>query len=272
MIEFIRIEKERLVGRKTSHEKVETSLFCDTKKLVLIEYKEEKRKMKKVLKLIKNNLLGLVLGVVIGGCLIGLADNILFSSSEVGYSNTNSAQYGATATTVEGALNELYEKANNQLPKMSNMCPGCKFTYTISTWYLSSHNSATVLTDDQISALKTNWEDVVVANSKKNFLGLVVNSSTKKIDRAFACSINNGVPFCIEGVKEGDARQAEVYAANVALLQSAPLYNNGCDDYGSIVDCAGSVYAYADSDGNAQAYGDSGYCYVGSSGSLRCLE
>ena len=67
--------------------------------------------MKNIIKIIRKNLLGLIIGLVIGGLTITIADNIL--SSQVDYNNSNSSKYGATATTVEGALDELYEKAQH---------------------------------------------------------------------------------------------------------------------------------------------------------------
>ena len=67
--------------------------------------------MKKGIKLIRKNLLGLIIGIVVGGITLTFADKIL--SRNVDYNNTNSSKYGATATNVEEALNELYEKAQH---------------------------------------------------------------------------------------------------------------------------------------------------------------
>ena len=66
--------------------------------------------MKKVWKFVKNNVLGLIFGLVIGGSTIAVLANI--SSSVIDYDNTNSSKYGATATKVDAALDELYEMAS----------------------------------------------------------------------------------------------------------------------------------------------------------------
>ena len=224
--------------------------------------------MKKIIVKIKNNLKSIT-AFIIGGILFsGISYAATIASSGIQYNKNEQ-------TTVEGALDDLYAKANNQLPKMSDMCPECKFTFAESTLYLASSSSATVLTDDQINSLKTNWEDVVISTHIKTFLGLVVNGSTKKIDRAFACSINNGVPFCIEGVKSTDSRKEEVYAANMALFQSKMLFDSD-SSHACSSGCHDSVSASFNSSGSVYTYGNYGsgpgtpVCEVVSSGYVWC--
>ena len=66
--------------------------------------------MNKIFNFLKHNVLGLIFGLVIGGSSIAVLANI--SSSGIGYDKTNSEVYGATATKVDAALDELYEMAS----------------------------------------------------------------------------------------------------------------------------------------------------------------
>jgi len=65
--------------------------------------------MKKVLQFIKQNTIGFIAGLVIAGSIGVYAVSV--ASSDVTYDNTNS---GSTATTVEGAIDDLYSKIENQ--------------------------------------------------------------------------------------------------------------------------------------------------------------
>ena len=152
-------------------------------------------------------LIGIILGIMVSGLGVYAASEL--HARYITIDNSNMSEI--SDNKLETALNYLYEKAskvgqcpegqvcttstfaNNALTMSSNsgMCPECVYTYTTSTWYLSSHESATVLTDEQISSFKTNYLDVISLTGRKKFLGLIINNSTKKIDRAFACSINN---------------------------------------------------------------------------------
>jgi len=64
--------------------------------------------MKKILQFMKQNILGLILGLVIAGSIGVYAVSV--ASSDVTYDNANS---GSEATTVEGAIDDLYTKLNS---------------------------------------------------------------------------------------------------------------------------------------------------------------
>lgn len=66
--------------------------------------------MKKVLKNNYKIIIGVIVGIVSSGT-IGVAASILLSSGNVAYNNTNS---GLKSTTLQGAIDELYEKSNNK--------------------------------------------------------------------------------------------------------------------------------------------------------------
>ena len=215
--------------------------------------------MKKFLKSNIKTVVAFVIGIIITGGAVYAANLI---ASDVTYDNTTS---GLQSTTVQGALDELNAKAQGIAPKMSDMCPGCKYIYT--TTQFSYGSGATALNSTLQSQLKDNWEDVVTGSGKKWFLGVKVNSSTNVVEKAYTCGIKDGVPFCIEGSIYGPT-----YNANKALLNSASLYNNGCSDYGSGVTCSGSVYAGASSDGNVNVNGSDSDCRVSNDGRAYCEE
>jgi hypothetical protein len=83
-------------------------LVCST------NYRIEGDFLKKFHKYIKSNI-KLVIGILIGAVLSGTtvyAATILFNSNQVVYDNSSS---GATSTNVQGALDELYTKANTRI-------------------------------------------------------------------------------------------------------------------------------------------------------------
>lgn len=140
-------------------------------------------------------------------------------------------------------------------------CPDCVYAYTTDRWYYSG--TPTTLTSTQH---KENYQDVVSESGKNWFLGFKLDNSGT-IEKAYACGIKDGIPFCIEGSTDGST-----YNANVTLLQSASLYNNGCSGDGSLTDCNGSVNAKANGNGNVSVYGDDGLCDTSINGRARCVE
>ena len=221
----------------------------------------KKRKMKKFIKSNIKPVIAFVIGIIITGG-VAYAANLI--ASDVTYDNTTS---GLQSTTVQGALDELTAKAQGIAPKMSDMCPGCKYIYTTTEFQYGS--GATALSSTLQSQLKDNWEDVITGSGKKYFFGVKVNASNV-VEKAYACGIKDGVPFCIEGRKTADMT-TDIYNANMALLNSVSLYNNGCHDYGSYVTCYGSVGADADSNGNVYVSDDSGSCYAYDFGDAGCF-
>ena len=72
--------------------------------------------MKKIKKFIKSNIkvvIAFILGISIAGS-IGVYAATVIASSNVEYSNTTS---GLTATTVQGAIDEIYEKSKTHCPE-----------------------------------------------------------------------------------------------------------------------------------------------------------
>ena len=67
-----------------------------------------RKKIKKIGKFIRNNILGFIIGVIVSTT-VGVGAATMFTSSDVVYDNSSS---GGSSQTVQGALDELYEKAS----------------------------------------------------------------------------------------------------------------------------------------------------------------
>ncbi len=161
-------------------------------------------------------------------------------------------------------------------PTMSEMCPGCVYAYTETsfwtTWNTESR-TPTVLTS---ANYKENYEDVITESGKNYFLGLKLNESNQ-IEKAYACGLyNNITPFCIEGYYDNSK-----YARNQEILQNEYLWNNTCNVYVDLSDgntqcpapSSGLVYSEANSYGYVVAgVGGEGYCNVYSDGGVNCVE
>ena len=74
--------------------------------------------MKKIIKILKNNMIGIILGAIIFGTLGAYAATVL-NSSEIYYDNTNSE---GTFNTVSGAIDELYI-INDKIKEEEAKCP-----------------------------------------------------------------------------------------------------------------------------------------------------
>ena len=76
--------------------------------------------------------------------------------------------------------------------------------------------------DLQPSEYTTDYR-TLVAGSRKDFLGLILDSQTGVITRAFACGVKGNTPFCVEGTTNGSK-----YSDNQTLLFDTSLYGNTC--------------------------------------------
>ena len=161
-------------------------------------------------------------------------------------------------------------------PTMSEMCPGCVFTYTTEEmYYADPDNNGYSLTTLTSNDYKTNYQDVITESGKNYFLGMILDQNNQ-IERAFSCGIYNSHPFCIEGTTYNNSNVATVYATNSDYLfrvygEYDSGTNTGCYDNGSDVECYGSVDAVAGDLGNVHVDVDFGFnCYVGYDGDLCC--
>jgi len=180
------------------------------------------------------------------------------------------------ASVIINASGDFTEKTvddPNAPPTMSEMCPGCVFTYTPDTmYYADPDNQEYTMTTLTSNDYKTNYQDVITESGKNYFLGMILDQNNQ-IARAFSCGIHNSHPFCIEGTTDGNK-----YATNKEYLfriygEYDEGTSQGCTDNGSDVYCDGSVSANARANGYVKAgVFDDGNCYVRSYGPLRCGE
>ena len=166
-----------------------------------------------------------------------------------------------TTNTPESTKNGELKAQPSSAPTIAS-CPGpgCKFIYTSSTLTIGTSKMPSSATDDY-----TDWTSG--ENSHPYFLGLIESTtSSGKIGRAFACGVENGTPFCLEGYdtsKWSDGTNAGV------LNTTYPGCNASASD--SPLSVTGRVVnAYASDDGHVIVSGGDGGCGVLSDGDVGC--
>ena len=185
------------------------------------------------------------------------------------YGNSSFTGNSVTEITKGTTGNKTYyAKWTPSIPTMAEMCPDCVFAYTTDTLHYSG--TSTTLKSSQY---KENYEDVVAETGKDRFLGLKLDKSGT-IEKAYACGIKDGTPFCIEGSTDGSS-----YPANKDFLNRlyGPYDRNtelGCGNStdGSYVSCFGSVNANALNSGQVYVFNANGRCTVHEAGVAYCYE
>ena len=153
------------------------------------------------------------------------------------------------------------------LPTIAS-CPGCVFKYATQEIYTSwsSDETPTVLGSSDYSE---NYEDVMTASGKEFFLGMIIDTNTNTVSRAFACGLytdpgtSNKTPFCIEGTENG-----EKSSDNRTLLQGSSLWNGTCT--GNLFCDSDYVAANDGADGFVGVGDDSTDCTVSADGTMVC--
>ena len=197
--------------------------------------------------------------------------------------NNYTVTYNGKTATVGDKCNgssSNTESGSSNAPTIDT-CPGCVYAYTMDVWKYSG--TPTTLSSNQY---KTDYREVVSASGMNYFLGMKLNSSGV-IEKAYACEVNNGKAFCLEGSMDGS-----LYSENRTLLQS--LRSEGvfdkCYDHGDSMTCVAEIEADTTDHGtdyvnyieaSITAWGivsvnrtvSVGYgtiCYVNDSGELYC--
>ena len=184
------------------------------------------------------------------------------SSGELTYENnvlTNGCLViGEYAVTFDGGSVSSTTKGNCSptFLSMDEMCPGCVFAYTLDELILGTSTVPANVTSNYTT----------LTNEHPYFLGFIANSNTNVIERAFACGVENGTPFCLEGY------DASKYADNVGVLNTifptcetnAPYSSAGCD--------GSSVGAGANGHGYVSVGVINGHCVVNNNGAVYCYE
>ncbi|MBQ9181209.1 MAG: hypothetical protein IJ134_01010, partial [Bacilli bacterium] len=156
-------------------------------------------------------------------------------TSDVTFTNiTASITYGQDRTSKSGnGANPSSPEVIQTVDKysMDAMCPGCVFAQNSEEQNIGQ--TITVETTNSYSG----YSDGDV------FLGYILNGTT--IERAFACGIENGEAFCLEG------KDTSKYANNIDILNH---FFPSCNANSSSSD----AYCDASSVSGAHAYGDGG--------------
>ena len=194
--------------------------------------------MKKIGRIIKNNLFGFIVGaLVFGGVGVAYAANVL--SSNVSYSNTNSKM---GASNVSDALDELYEMAKSG--------GGCDAEGTFQT-YDESQNT--------MSKYYTNATSLISEMGQHIYLKRPLNSFIPQ-----ACLNLNNEEFCLNNNE---------YETSVSKLNTY-FGSNNCEDNSGGVKCTKDGFeCTARDDGGvycAEPENDYFYCQVNSDGSSGC--
>ena len=100
--------------------------------------------------------------------------------------------------------------------------------------------------------------------NRKMFLGHILNG--RKIERGFACGINNDKVFCIEGTKDGSK-----YEDNVQVLKDV-FGDINCKEDDYFIFCKDDIFAGTNRDGTANVgvLSDGIECNVISNGTMTC--
>ena len=99
---------------------------------------------------------------------------------------------------------------------------------------------------------------------RKMFLGHILSKG--KIERGFACGINNGKVFCIEGTRDGS-----MYEDNVQVLKDV-FGDSNCKEDDYFIFCRDDIFAGTNRDGTANVGVsiDGIECNVISNGTMNC--
>ena len=187
------------------------------------------------------------------------------TSGSLTYSNNKLTEgclkIGDYAVTFSGENVTNTTKGVCQLSSTIPSCPGCVFAYTLDELTLGTSTVPANVTSNYTT----------LTNEHPYFLGFIANSNTNVIERAFACGVENGTPFCLEGY------DASKYADNVGVLNTIfpTCEANASNSYNN---CNGSsVSAGAVDDGDVAVWMATtatarGHCDVDIDGDMDCLE
>lgn len=169
--------------------------------------------------------------------------------------------------------------SNNDIPLIST-CPDCKYTFHLATFNntdasysntLFYGSGATTLTNEQLSNLKDNYQDVISESKVPYFLGLKINENTNVIEKAYACGIENGSPVCLEGSFDGSTYLTNKDDILLPNFSSQCSVANIGDPVSVEVDCVGDLTKYANENGGTGIYDpDIGGCFVDNDGKTYC--
>ena len=213
--------------------------------------------MKKIFKKKIKFIFGLIIGIIISG--VGVYASTMFAANQVSYDNSNVAiqKNDVNVTNVQDAIEVLYDKAlvcENGGSGSNTGCPGegCYYTWDggLTTWY--KYGEPNIINPSNLpSGVSTNYNDVVQYNV---FNAMKLNNSNQ-IEHAYACGIEGGTAFCIEGTYDANPDKESIQQANLDIL--TPIFGSCSGTVGSNISCSGSFGADSESYGLVRVYSSS---------------
>ena len=177
-----------------------------------------------------------------GGCLVFGDYQVIFDG-------------GSVSSTAKGDCSE-YDYVDPNVPTIPS-CPGCKFIYATSSQLPSYGMMPESATDD--------YRTLIGTEGHTFFLGFIESTTISgKIGRFFACGVENGTPFCLEGY------DTSKWSDNTNLTILSDIFEN-CTYTNTLAYCTGeTVSAGASYDGYVVTYVGSDNCAVQKNGNKGC--
>ena len=216
--------------------------------MVIIGYKGDR--MKKIKNFIKSNIkvvLAFIIGIVISGTSV-YAATIIFNSNQVGYDNTTS---GLSSTDVQGALDELYIKANTWINPNNNFGTPQYYAFgTYKGWCSSTDTNCNSYSDFPTAS--------TTPPSRKNVY------AAKYADGGYGvCIKRNGTEHCFRGRNWiAEAQHIQQVFSDVSCDVSSSRVNCNASDFNFSIYSNGDVICYGnDSYGNCAVINGFVSCY-----------
>ena len=186
--------------------------------------------MKKIIKLIKNNLLGFILGTIIAGTTVYAAT---IAGTQVSFDKTGISN--ATATTVQGAISELYDIADTTVTGIQSQLSTCNSSLSEKTSKLDEFengNKTYAYWNDNFS--NTNYSSSTAPSTVYPYYTNLITGDLKGFIRTtytngsvsgheLCISLNNRV-FCLNGSYWND-HKGNGSTTNVKNALSADIKN-----------------------------------------------
>ena len=123
--------------------------------------------------------------------LIGSVNPLNLKSSDVPYTNNGQS-------TVQGAIDDLYNGYQKKEIYINEMCPGCVYRKDTTKKY-NVNSGSSYKTDENTRLLPSEYTTDYATLNSNHFLGHVIDENGYILS-SYACGINNGIFFCLKGV------------------------------------------------------------------------
>ena len=207
--------------------------------------------MKKTKEIFSKNtkvIIAFIVGIIISGTTVYAATTLL--SQSVYYNNSTS---GATSTNVQGALDELYTRANTWINPNNNMGTPQYYAFgQYKGWCTSTGTNCSSLPDfPTTSTTPPSGKNVYAAKYEDGGYGVCIN--------------RNGTQHCFRGRNWAyELQHVQKVFSDVSCIVSSSTVHCFASDFGCRVYSNGYVYCVD--------YGADARCDVYSDGRVRCSE